>query len=107
MKALQFGHRSPKRSPCVPPLPKCKEKRHEWINILACIDDDISTVLRERIHIYLVRDPSDPTKMTLIYILYEFTVFMAYLVREPERKLQGVVELKGVKGMTVVAKEID
>ena len=29
-------------------------------------------------------------KLTLIYVLYEFIIFMAYLVRGPERKLQGV-----------------
>ena len=29
-----------------------------------------------------------------MYILYEFTVFIDYLVREPERNVQGVVMYK-------------
>ena len=34
---------------------------------------------------------SAPTKITLIYIICEFIIFMGSLVREPERVVQGVV----------------
>ena len=35
--------------------------------------------------------------LTLMYILYEFTIFIEYLVREPERNVQGVVGLAPTK----------
>ena len=34
---------------------------------------------------------SIPTKIILIYIIYELIIFMGCLVREPERIVQGVV----------------
>jgi len=37
---------------------------------------------------------SAPAEITLMYILYKFTIFMAYLVREPEWNVQGVVKFK-------------
>jgi len=35
---------------------------------------------------------SAPAKIILIYIIYEFTIFMAYLLKEPEQSVQGVKE---------------
>ena len=37
-----------------------------------------------------------PTKITLIYIIYELIIFMGCLVKEPRRVVQGVVNVQGM-----------
>jgi hypothetical protein len=70
MKVLQVG-RDDQRFPCAPPLLKCRA---------------------EKAHIFMISLPSlgrwgqssATRRIEITHILYEFTIFIAYLVRELE-----------------------